>query len=77
MRHVTTALENRPEEPVLLFEDNQAAISMTKNPRFHGRSKHISIKYHFVRNQVDKESCETELLPYERYDCGHYDQRTL
>ena len=27
-------------------------ISMAKNPQFHGRSKHIDIKYHFIREQV-------------------------
>ncbi len=25
---------------------------MTHNPQFHGRSKHIGIKYHFVREHV-------------------------
>lgn len=36
----------------LMYEDNQSAIAMTKNPQFHGRAKHISIKHHFVREQV-------------------------
>ena len=34
------------------MEDNQAAIMMAKNPQYHGRSKHISIKYHFIQEQV-------------------------
>ena len=54
MSRLTAGLENRSEEPIVLFEDNQSAISMTKNPQFHGRSKHISIKYHFIRDQVEK-----------------------
>ena len=32
-----------PAKAVTIFEDNQSAISMTKNPEFHGRTKHISI----------------------------------
>ena len=31
--------------PTTIFEDNQSAIAMTHNPQFHGRSKHIDIKY--------------------------------
>ncbi len=38
--------------PVLIYEDNQAAIAMAKNPQFHGRAKHIEIKHHFIRDQV-------------------------
>ena len=39
-------------EPVMLYEDNQSAIAIAKNPQFHGRVKHINIKYHFIREQV-------------------------
>ena len=48
IRQLTAVLENRPQETVTVFEDNQSTICMEKNPQFHGRSKHISIKYHFV-----------------------------
>ena len=37
---------------VLIMQDNQATITMTKNPAHHKRSNHIDIKYHFVRNEV-------------------------
>ena len=39
--------------PIMINEDNQSAIAIAKNPQFHGRVKHISIKYHFVREQVN------------------------
>ena len=42
----------------LVFEDNQSAICMSKNPQFHGRAKHVDIKYHFVREQVTKGNIE-------------------
>ena len=41
--------KKEPAKAMVIFEDNQSAISMAKNPRFHGRSKHIAIKYHFIR----------------------------
>ena len=33
-------------------EDNQGAIAMAKNPVGHARTKHIDIRYHFVREGV-------------------------
>ena len=65
MRRLTASLEDRTKEPVLLFEDNQSTISMSKNPQFHGRSKHIGIKYHFVRDQAEKNIVELRYCPTE------------
>ena len=52
---------NSDEAPMLLYEDNQSAIAMSRNPQFHGRAKHIDIKHHFIREQV---SNGTILLEY-------------
>lgn len=30
--------------------DNMSAMSLVKNPVYHARSKHIDIKFHFIRN---------------------------
>lgn len=45
--------------------DNQSAVAMAKNPVFHGRSKHIKIKYHAVREgerekEIRLEHCNSE-----------------
>lgn len=34
--------------------DNQSAIKLIKNPQFHKRTKHIDIKFHFIREQFEK-----------------------
>jgi hypothetical protein len=34
--------------------DNKSAISLIKNPVFHERSKHIDLRYHFIRECVEK-----------------------
>ena len=52
MRELNSDLRNHSTEPTLIFEDNQSAICMAKNPQFYGRSKHINIKFHFIREQV-------------------------
>ena len=33
----------------LIYEDNQGAIAITKNPVHHGRTKHIDVKHHAIR----------------------------
>ena len=37
------------EKPTMMFEDNQGAISLIKNPKSNWRKKHIDIKYHYIR----------------------------
>ncbi len=39
--------------PVPLLCDNQSAIRLAKNPEFHQRTKHVDIKYHFIREQYE------------------------
>jgi 3-oxoacyl-ACP reductase-like protein len=40
-------------EPTPSFLDSQSAEELPKNPVYHKRSKHVEIKYHFVREHVD------------------------
>ena len=37
----------------ILMVDNQPAIAFTKNPVLHDRSKHIDVKFHFLRDYAD------------------------
>ena len=32
--------------------DNQSCVKFSKNPVFHDKSKHIEIKYHYIRDMV-------------------------
>lgn len=45
--------EMTQDEAVKIFEDNQDAIALAKNPEFYKRTKHIDIRYHFVREKVE------------------------
>jgi len=42
----------RLQENIKLFCDSQSAIHLAKNPTYHSKSKHIPIKYHFVRQVI-------------------------
>ena len=39
-------------EPVIIHCDNTSIVSMSKNLVLHSRTKHISIKYHVLREKV-------------------------
>ena len=45
--------------------DNKSAISLSKNPVCHGRSKHIETKFHFLRDQVSQGRLELVYCPTE------------
>lgn len=47
---------------MLLKVDNQSAIALCKNPVFHERSKHIDIRYHYVRDCVEEEKIVVEYV---------------
>ncbi|GJR37455.1 retrovirus-related pol polyprotein from transposon TNT 1-94 [Tanacetum coccineum] len=39
---------------VLIFCDNTSAITISNNPVLHSRTKHIDIRYHFIRDHILK-----------------------
>ena len=77
MRQLTTELGNAPTEPTTIFEDNQSAIATTKNPQYHSRSKHVSIKYHFIREQVRNGTVRIEYCPSKEMIADVYQSTTL
>ncbi|XP_066361035.1 uncharacterized mitochondrial protein AtMg00810-like [Miscanthus floridulus] len=46
-------LLGRKVDVVELKVDNKSALALAKNPIFHERSKHIRIKYHFIRDCLE------------------------
>ncbi|KAI3523596.1 hypothetical protein L1887_01838 [Cichorium endivia] len=53
LRRLLTEITKQKVPPVTLFVDNRSALDLMKNPVFHGRSKHIDIRYHFIRECVE------------------------
>ena len=43
---------------VLVYGDNESSLKLTENHVFHQRSKHILIKYHSLRDKVEKYQIE-------------------
>lgn len=54
-------------QPTVMYEDNQSAIALTEHPVLLGGSKHISVRYHAVRDiiargEISVQSRETETM---------------
>lgn len=66
LRNLLRQITDIGDAPVVIFIDNKSAIDLTKNPVFHGRSKHIDVRYHFIRDCIErgeitvKHVCTTE-----------------
>lgn len=56
-------MTNVEVKPMMLFVDNQGAIKLAKNPVYHQRSKHIDIRYHFIRNEVMSKNVDLVYVP--------------
>jgi hypothetical protein len=40
------------DQPTVINEDNQGCIELTKTTKNHSRSKHIDIRYHFIKEHI-------------------------
>ena len=40
--------------PVHIWVDSQAALAYAKDPKYHGKTKHIELKYHYVQQIIEK-----------------------
>ena len=49
LRKVLFDLEQPQMEATNILVNNKSAIAITKNPVLHGRTKHINVKYHAIR----------------------------
>ena len=53
-------------EKIPIFYDNTSAITITQNLVQHPRTKHIDIKYHFIREHVMNGIVELHFVPSEK-----------
>ena len=52
----------KKQENSRLYNDNQSAIHLAKNSTFHSKTKHIQLKYHFIRSILDEELLKLEKI---------------
>jgi hypothetical protein len=50
------------DEPIPIYCDNTSVISISNNLVMHSKTKHIPIKYHFLREQVAEKNIVVEYV---------------
>lgn len=53
LKKILEELQFKEDGPTLIYCDNISAIKLSNNPVLHGRSKHIDVKYHFLRDLMN------------------------
>ena len=56
-------LKYNVQNPVVIYEDNQAAMFLANNPKTHPKTKHIDIKFHFIRDLVSSNKIVLKYCP--------------
>ncbi|KAI3501786.1 hypothetical protein L1887_29807 [Cichorium endivia] len=60
LRELLAEVTGEDKQEVLIRIDNKSAIALSKNPVFHGRSKHIHTRYHFIRDRIERKQVAVE-----------------
>ena len=60
LRRLLADLTKKEVQKVSLKIDNQAAISLFKNPVHHERSKHIDTRYHYIQGCIEEKMIEVQ-----------------
>ncbi|KAK3894704.1 hypothetical protein Pcinc_001550 [Petrolisthes cinctipes] len=63
LRKLAVDIQIDCKSPLLLYEDNQSTIAMSKNPQFLGKTKHIDIKFHYVREKCNENVIQLVYCP--------------
>ena len=54
------------QDTMVVYCDNSSAIDISKNLIQHSKTKHIEIRYHFIRDLVERKIVCLEYIPTER-----------
>ena len=63
LRRLLSGIGFHQDAPTLLYEDNQSAILLSKNPKDHSRTKHIDVKFHYVRKAIEDKVINVQYCP--------------
>ena len=50
-------------EPVMIYCYSMVVLAYAKDPKYHGKTKHIQINYHFVRDMITQNAVVLRHIP--------------
>ena len=50
------------QERYILYCDSQSVIHLSKNSSFHSKSKHIDVRYHWIRDVLEEQQIHIEKI---------------
>jgi len=66
LREIAHFLRQDVSQPTTVFEDNQGTIDLVNNPVHHRRTKHVDVKYHYIRAKQESGEVVVRKIPTER-----------
>ena len=62
LKRLLKGMKEEVTKPMILYCDNTSAINISKNLVMHAKTKHIAIKYHYVRELVEDKQVKMEYI---------------
>jgi hypothetical protein len=63
LRKLISGLFDQVSDSTIIYCDNQSCIRLSEHPVFHEWSKHIEIKYYFIRDKVQEGEVKLQYIP--------------
>ena len=59
------------KKPTLIYQDNQGSVAMLKNAVVSRRTKHIDIRYHYIKDMIKTNQIRLDYIPTDKMitDC--------
>ena len=65
IRQLLSEIHLPPSRPTVLYQDNQSTMVLAKSRGHHERTKHIDVRFHYIKHAVEKNQVEVQYLPTE------------
>jgi hypothetical protein len=62
LRKLLADLFDHEMDSTIIHCDNESCVKLSENPLFHDKLKHIEIKYHYIRDMVQRKAVHMKYL---------------
>ena len=72
LRQLLSSIGIAVQSRITIYEDNQGAVYISGNPVDHNRTKHIDVRYHYVREKVADGAILVQYIPTEKQVADYF-----